>query len=504
MYEPLQGLRQILVSFSLCISTFMYVLDYSIANVAIPHIAGDLAVSDEQGTYVITAFAVGNAIALPMTGWLSKRFGAVKVHVLATLLFTFFSWICGISLAYEMLIIGRFLQGVATGPIIPLTQTLLLQSYPQGKKALAMAVFGNVAILGPVIGPILGGWITFDYHWPWIFYINIPLGIASGAITWAILKTRETLIEKIPLDKIGFVLLVIGITCLQIFLDKGHQHGWFESNLIRTLATTSFICLSLMVIWQFFIEHPILDFRLLKIHSFMISNIILVIIYATYFGLLILIPLWLQTYMNYNAIWAGLAVAPIGIFSLCFTSQIPKLIQRFGAIACFFTAFFNTDVSFGHVAFSRFLYGIGLFFFMSPTLTMSVQDIPQEHLPSSTGLFHFFRTLSAGIGTSIIISLWLRRGIFHHFNLASWVTSFNDNTKPMLQATQQLGFTSMQSLANLNDIVDQQAYTLAQNDISYLIGWICLSLIVLLPLARKKRFSTPKIFKKQNLITKNN
>ena len=232
MYQPLKGLSLVFVTLSLTFSTFMYVLDYSIANVAIPHIAGDLAVSNQQGTYIITAFAVGNAIALPMTGWLTKRLGAVKVQVLSTLLFTLFSWFCGISFEYNMLIMNRFLQGVAAGPIIPLTQTLLLQSFPHERKTLAMALFGNVAIMGPVLGPILGGWITFNYDWPWIFYINIPIGIVSAIVTWAILKHRDSPIEKKPLDKIGFFLLIVGITTLQIFLDKGHQHGWFQSNFI--------------------------------------------------------------------------------------------------------------------------------------------------------------------------------------------------------------------------------------------------------------------------------
>src|SRR5580700_3856012 len=348
---PLSGATRYIVMFALSAATFMIVLDYSIANVSIPYISGDLAVSTDQGIYVITSFAVGNAIALPMTGWLTKRIGAVKLICSAILLFTFFSWVCGASVDIQMLVISRFLQGLSSGPLIPLSQTLLIMINPPEKRNTALAFWSTIVISAPILGPILGGWISYDYHWPWIFYINIPVGLLSAGIIGWMLKRRETEIERPPADWIGLVLLALGVSCLQFFLDKGEQYDWFRSDLMTAMAITSLISFTLLIVWSATTDQPLIDLKLFKIRTYALSVIYMATMYALYFGSIVLVPLWLQTNMRYTSIWAGIAVAPIGIMPLLFGELTGKLLNKYGptpllgicfvffSISCFYAAY---------------------------------------------------------------------------------------------------------------------------------------------------------------------
>ena len=249
-------------------------------------------------------FAVGNAIALPMTGWFATRFGSTRVMVLSTALFTFFSWMCGLSISINMLVIMRFIQGFVAGPLIPLSLSLLLMSFPKKKKNLGVALWNMVAVVGPIAGPILGGWITFDYKWPWIFYINIPIGIICCFLIWSVYKSRETPIKKFPVDWVGIALLAIGVSALQIFLDKGQEYDWWHSNMIRILTVISFISLVFLVIWELTDKNPIIDLRLFKNRNFSLGTFLTALSYMVLFGAIVLTPLWLQTNMGYTALWA--------------------------------------------------------------------------------------------------------------------------------------------------------------------------------------------------------
>ena len=378
--KPLSGLLLFIITAALSAATFMFVLDYSIANVSIPYISGDMAVAVDQGTYVITSFAVGNAIALPITGWLTKRIGAVKLICLSLIFFTIFSWTCGSAPNFEFLIISRFLQGLASGPMIPLSQTLLIMSTPPERKNNALALWSTIVIAAPIAGPILGGWISYDYHWPWIFYINIPVGIISVITIWLVLKKRETPRESAPIDWVGLLLLAIGVTCLQFLLDKGEQYDWLRSNLILTCSVTSFIAFTLLLVWSLTNHKPLIELKLFKIRSYAISVFYIGVMYAIYFGSVVLVPLWLQTSMNYTSIWAGLAVAPIGIVPFLIGPFVGKIVNKFGvtpllglsfiffSFSCFYAAYFDTDVDFWHVGLSRFMLGCGLVFFITPSL----------------------------------------------------------------------------------------------------------------------------------------
>lgn len=502
---PLQGILRYAAMFALSTATFLIVLDYSIANVSIPYISGDLAVSTDQGTYVITSFAVGSSIALPITGWLTKRIGAIKLLCISLMLFTFFSWVCGSSINLEMLVIARFLQGLTSGPLIPLSQTLLVMINPPEKKNSALAFWSTIVIAAPILGPVLGGWISYDYHWPWIFYINIPVGILSAGIIWFSMKEKETALERSPVDWVGLFLLALGVSSLQFLLDKGEQYDWFRSNLMISMGVTSFISFTLLIVWSITTRHPLIPLKLFKIRTYALSVIYIAIMYALYFGSIVLIPLWLQTSMNYTSIWAGIAVAPIGIAPLVFGTFLGKLMTKYGytillgicfilfSIASFFTAYFNTDVDIWHIGFSRFLLGCALLFFITPLFALSVQDVPGPKLPSSTGIFHFVRAMVGGVGTSVFTTMWIRRSAYHHATVGENLTIFSPQTSSFFNKLGEQGLHGQKALEQMDVILEQQAEVLAINDCFYLMGWIFLSLLIFLPLGRAKKSSIKHI-----------
>ncbi len=499
--HKLSPIRHWILFVCLSLATFMIVLDYSIANVAIPYIAGGLSVSNDQGIYVITSFAVGNAIGLAMTGWLTKRVGQVKLITLSIILFTLLSFFCGLSITLMMLVISRFIQGFVAGPIIPLSQSLLINYGTLESRTRDLSIWAMIVVTAPVIGPVLGGYISDWYSWSWIFYINIPVGIVCTAGIWLILRSAERGIEKAPADLVGMILLVIGVACLQILLDRGQQWDWLNSDGFRLLLIGSVIAFTFLIIREKWLEHPFLDLNLFSISTFSLSIICLMVSYAIYFGTIVLVPLWLQEYMGYTAEWAGIAVCALGIGPVFFSLTTPKIIKKFGNLgtlliafvifggASLYTAFFDTDVDLGHIAFSRFIFGFGFICYINPLIGMSVQEIPEEKLPSATGIFHFVRAMVGGIGASVFTTLWERRTIFHHERIASSLTPFNPLTPPI---------SSPQDLELLNKALDQQAAMLAINDAFYLMSWLFLGLILLLIVwsfysrSHKQAAATPK------------
>ena len=495
---PVRGLSLALLTLSLSLGTFMMVLDYSIANVSIPYIAGNLGVSDNNGTWVITCFAAGNAIGLPLTGFLSDRFGGVRLFVGSTLLFTLCSWFCGAAFTFPMLLISRFLQGFVAGPLIPLSQSLLLVYYPPAKRKLALAIWSTVVIVGPILGPILGGYLTYNYVWRWIFYINIPFGLLSAYLTWKIVHDRDT--EPIPrqIDFVGLALLAIGVTCLQVLVDNGQQYDWFRSKLIWTLTITAFIGFLYFIIWQLMRKEPLIDLTLFKNRNFTIGTVIVSVAYMLFFGNMVVVPLWLQQFMGYTAEWAGFAMAPMGIVPLLAMPVAVKLMQKMSlrlviavcmtlfAIAFFAFSFQTPQINFKFIAFSRLCVGVPLAIYMAPLAALSLARIEPEKLSMASGVFHFVRVFFGGIGTSLMTTLWQRRAVFHHFNLASTLTPFNPEAKQTLETLGRAGLTGKAGLTTLNDMVDAQAALLSLNDVFWLIAWSFIPLILLCALFRRR------------------
>jgi len=314
-HPPLTGTTLLLGTVALSLATFMNVLDSSIANVSLPAIAGDLGVSPNQGTWVITSFGVANAISVPLTGWLTQRFGAARLFVTSVLLFVLASWLCGFAHSLEALIGYRVLQGLVAGPMIPLSQTLLLSSYPKAKAGTAMAMWAMTTLVAPVMGPLLGGWITDNMSWPWIFYINVPVGLAAAGIAWSIYQHRETPRKKLPIDTVGLALLVLWVGALQIMFDKGKELDWFHSGQIVALGAVALVSFAFFIAWELTEKHPVVDLRLFKRRNFALGSLTLAVAYGLFFGNVVLLPLWLQQYMGYTATAAGMALAPVGLLA---------------------------------------------------------------------------------------------------------------------------------------------------------------------------------------------
>ena len=279
----------------------MNVLDTSIANVSIPAIAGDLGVSPDQGTWVITSFGVANAISLPLTGWLTRRFGQVRLFTASVALFVIASFLCALAPTLSALILFRVIQGAVAGPMIPLSQTLLLSSYPRSKAGTALAMWSITTLVAPVVGPLLGGWITDNISWPWIFYINVPVGIGAAAATWWIFHKRETPTARVPVDTVGLGLLVLWVGSLQVMLDKGKDLDWFNSPQIVALLCVAVVAFAIFLVWELTEEHPIVDLSLFKRRNFWVGTVSLLCAYGLFFGNVVLLPLWLQQYMGYTA-----------------------------------------------------------------------------------------------------------------------------------------------------------------------------------------------------------
>lgn len=494
---PLVGVPLGWITLALALATFMQILDSTIANVAIPTIAGDLGSSIAQGTWVITSFGVANAISIPLTGWLAKRFGEVRLFLSATILFVLASWLCGISHSLEMLIASRILQGLVAGPIMPLSQSLLLNNYPPLKRNMALALWSMTVTVAPIFGPILGGWISDNYHWGWIFFINVPVGIAVIVITWAVLKDRETATEVKPIDTIGLALLILGIGCFQMLLDRGRELDWFGSGEIVILAIVALVAITFLIIWELTDDNPIIDLSLFKSRNFTIGCLCTSLAFMFYIGSIVLQPQLLQMVFNYTATWAGLAAAPIGLIPLLLAPVIgkfgPKIDIRklvtFSFIvyaACFFwrAYTFEPDIDFAAVAWPQFMQGFAVACFFMPLTMITLSDVEPSKLAAASSLSNFLRTLAASVGTSITMTLWNQREAVHHVHLTESINPYNPLALQTYQQMEQLGMSQQQASTFLAQEITNQGLIIAANEIFWLFGGIFLLLLLLIWLAK--------------------
>ena len=483
-----------LTTVGLALATFMQVLDTTIANVSLPTIAGDLAVSVDQSTWVITSFAVSQAIGLPLTGFLGRRFGEVKVFVWCTMLFVLASFACGVSQTMGQLIFFRIIQGAVCGPMYPVTQSLMISVYPAHKRGVALALISMVTVVAPIAGPILGGWITENYSWRWIFFINVPIGFFCSFVIRHQLKDKLEKIEKPRMDYIGLITLIIGVGLLQVVLDKGNDADWFQSTFIVVASIVSAITLAVFVIWELTDKDPIVDLKLFRHRNFSYGTLSLVLAYAAFFSIALLLPLWMQRNLGYTAIWAGMATAPLGILPLLLTFFIGKYAARvdlrlLSSLAflvmsgvCFLYSGFNLEVNFAHVAMVQLLLGLGVAFFFMPVLTILMSDLNTNEIASGSGVATFLRTLGGSFTASIVTSMWDHRATLHHARLSEHITLYD----PVSQgASSLLGpDTGEQSLALVNQMITQQGYQMSFNEIFHGLGWIFLGLIAITWLAK--------------------
>ncbi len=495
-FAPLQGGERVLGTIALSLATFMNVLDTSIANVSLTAISGDLGVSPTQGTWVITSFAVANAIAVPLTGWLTLRFGQVRLFVASVLLFVLSSWLCGAAPTIEVLIFFRVVQGLVAGPMIPLSQTLLLASYPPRMAGTAMALWGMTVLVAPVVGPLLGGWITDNIAWPWIFYINIPVGLGAALLTWSIYRSRDPGPRRVPLDSVGLGLLVLWVGALQIMVDKGKELDWFNSPLIVGLAVMAAVGFAFFLAWELTDVHPVVDLRLFAGRNFTMGTVSLSLAYGVFFGNVVLLPLWLQQWMGYTATWAGLILAPVGLLAIVLSPWVGKNVGRidprllgtvsflgFGLVL-WMRSGFNVQAPLWVILVPTLLQGAAMAFFFIPLQAIIFSGLRPDQMPGASGLSNFVRITCGAIGTSLFTTWWESRAALHHAQLAEAIHAGNDAAQQMLAQSRAAGQSAEQAAALLNRMLDQQAFTLAATDLFWLSSMLFLGLIGLLWLTR--------------------
>jgi DHA2 family multidrug resistance protein len=493
---PLSGGLRIAGTLAVSLATFMNVLDTSIANVSIPAIAGDLGVSPNQGTWVITSFAVANAISVPLTGWLTQRYGQVRLFVATIFLFVIASLLCGLAPSMGMLIVFRVVQGAVAGPMIPLSQTLLLGSYPREKSGAALAAFSVTILVAPVVGPLLGGWITDNISWPWIFLINVPIGLIAGAMTWAIYRERESPRRRAPIDGVGLGLLVIWVGALQVMLDKGKDLDWFASPIIVALAVAAALCFALFLTWELTAEHPVVDLRLFARRNFWTGTLSISLSYGAYFGSIVLLPLWLQQYLGYTATSAGMILAPVGLLAIFLTPIVGKASNRvdpryfataslviFAAVALM-RAKFNTQVDEWTLIIPTIIQGAAVACFFIPLIAVSLSGLRPDQIAAATGLNNFVRITAGAFATSLATTFWESRATLHHAQLVEHVTRTDPAAVDALGKLGASGLSPEQAYGYLDQVINQQAFTLAALDLFQASAILLMLLVPLVWLAR--------------------
>jgi len=499
-----------LIAVVVALAAFMEVLDTSIANVALPHMAGNLGASNDESTWVLTSYLVSNAIVLPISGWLARLFGRKRFFLLCIVLFTLSSLLCGAAPTLATLIVFRVLQGAGGGGLQPMAQAILADTFPPQKRGLAFALYGITAIMAPTIGPTLGGWITDNYSWRWIFYINLPVGVLTLFLVMRIVedppylsRVRSALAR---VDYIGISLLILGIGALQILLDKGQEDDWFGSRFIITLAAVAVVCLISLVFWEWRYKAPIIDVHMFKSFNFAVSSLMMLILGALLFSSLVMMPQFLQTLMGYTAQSAGLVLSGAGLVLLFempvvgqLTTKIPaKYITAFGWLCLAGGMFYSTMrmdllMSFRSAASLRVAQSFGLAFLFVPITLAAYSGVAPEKGNSVSGLVNFMRNIGSSVGTSMVTTLLARRAQFHQsvlaYNATNYDPAFRNQIGAMTKQLVHAGATAPDARAQAYGRVYQsvlvQAQTLAYID-TYMILAVAASIMFVLAFLVRK------------------
>ncbi len=485
---PLTGGKLWLAAILLAAANFIAVLDMTIANVSVPSIAGSLGISSSQGTWVITSYAIAEAIVVPLTGWLAARFGAVRLFAVCMCLFGFFSVVCGMATSLGMLVFGRIMQGLAGGPLMPLSQTLLLRIFPKEKAPAATALWAMTTLTAPILGPILGGTLCDNFAWPIIFFINVPIALICAPIAWRMLKRYEESLVRAPIDVIGLVLLIVFVGTLQLMLDLGKEHDWFESTEICLLAVVAAIGFIAFLIWEFTEPHPIVNLRVFRHRGFATAVLTISLGFGAMFAANVLTPLWLQSYMNYTSTWAGLACAWGGVLAVfaapiagvLMTKLDPRKLICAGLLWLGFIMWVRvdatTDMTFWQISLPLLFMGIGLPFFFVPLTALALGSVKPEEMASAAGLMNFLRTLSGAVATSIVTTSWESKTSIMHAEMAGSVDADGETLRSLTSS----GFTSEGARAVIDNMAQGQSVMLATNEIMLIVSLVfCLSALII-------------------------
>ncbi len=496
-----------LITITVMLPAIMEIIDTSVANVALPHMQGSLNAGTDEVAWVLTSYLVSNAVVLPMTGWLSRLFGRKRFLITCIVLFTLASFLCGAAPNLETLIIFRIIQGAAGGALIPISQAILMETFPPHQRGMAMAIFGIGAMFGPIIGPALGGWITDNLNWRWIFYINLPIGVVAVTMATYFIFDPQYLKRtgKMAIDYAGLGLLTVGLGALQVVLDKGQQDDWFNSSFIVTCAVVSALSLLLLVWVELRHEHPIVNLRLFKSLSFSAGNLIMFVVGFCLYSSIMLIPLFLQTLMGYTATLAGMVLAPGGVATLVTMPFVGAALQRYdgrkivvlglliGATSMFIMRDFTLNASYWDFVWPRVVLGIGLAMIFVPLTTVTLASIPREEMGNATGMFNLLRNIGGSVGIAIAATMLARDAQFYQANLVSHVTPYSHATRSTLAALKQgvmakgvdAATADTASLSLLYGMVRRQAGMLAYNHIFWVVGIAFLVVIPLLLLLKR-------------------
>ena len=467
---PLTGTKLLLAGMVLALANFMVVLDTTIANVSVQHIAGSLGISPSQGVWVITSYAVAEAISVPLTGWLAGRFGAVRTFTVGMFGFGLFSVLCGLSTSLTMLVACRIGQGLCGGPLMPLTQTLLLRIFRKDQQAQAMALWAMTTLVAPIIGPILGGSISDNLSWNWIFLINLPVALLCGFGAMHLLRPIESPSQPLKVDRTGLFLMVLWIAALQLLLDLGREHDWFNDTSMVLLGLTALIGFALFIAWELGERQPIVDIRVFRHRGFTVAVTALSFSFAAFFSTMVIVPQWLQASLGYTATYAGYATAFTGVAAIVMAPVVAKLSTRvdprllvcFGILWLGMTALlrsqWNSQADFWTLAMPQLIMGFGMPFFFVPLTTLALAAVEPEETASAAGVMNFLRTMAGAIGTSISATIWNDNAVVARSEMTGRL-----NTHEAQDALAAQGWSVDQTRVAVGQLVDQQSLALATN-----------------------------------------
>jgi len=498
-----------IIAVTVTLATFMEVLDTSIANVALPHIAGSLSAGQDESTWVLTSYLVSNAIVLPLSGWLSSIMGRKNFYMSCVALFTISSFLCGLAPNLATLIVCRVLQGAGGGGLQPSEQAILADTFPPAKRGMAFAVYGVAVVTAPAIGPTLGGWITDNFTWRWIFFINIPVGIISILLTSRLIQDppyfKRRKLSETTIDYIGLGFVALGLGTLQVVLDKGQRDDWFESHFIVTLSVIAAVSLLFVIFWEWHHKDPIIDLHLFRDRTFGISNLLMFMLGFALLGSTLLLPLFMQTLLGYTAEQAGLALMPGGFTIMLLLPLVGFLLSRhsprwllvFGltmlSASLVHMTSFDLQIDFHTAVFARVLQAAGMAFLFVPINTAAYAYLPREKNNAASGLMNLARNIGGSVGISLVTTLLDRRGQVHLNYLSRHLSASNPAFQSMMQgATQGMRahgansvFATQQAYAMIEGTVQRQATMLAYIDDFRLLGFAILAMVPLVFLMKK-------------------
>lgn len=497
-----------IIALTVMLPTLIEIVDTSVVNVALDHIRGSLSAGIDESTWTITSYLVSNAIIIPMTGWLSRIFGRKRYLILSISLFTCSSFLCGIAWNLPVLVFFRVIQGIGGGALQPISQAILLETFPRRQHGMAMAIFGVGIMFGPIIGPLLGGWITDNWSWHWIFFINIPIGILSILMTIFFISDPPYMQRmRMKIDYFGLMLLTVGLGSLQIVLDKGQMEDWFSSPFITWLSIVAGVSLVLFLVVEYFAEHPIVNLRTFKNISFSTGTAVMFFAFFNLFGSIVLLPIYLQTLMGYNATLAGMVLGPGGVATLLamplagrlVTKTNPKGLLAFGIIASAYSTWlmsrFALSADFATVIWPRIVLGIGMGFLFIPLTTLTMSGIRREDMGNATAIYNLLRNLGGSFGVAFVTTVLGRRTQLHQSRLSEHLTMFDVH----LQNTAQHASAALQARGVPPAVADKaglgalygefmkQASMISFNDAFYLLSVLMICVLPLVLLMRQGR-----------------